>query len=754
MRALYKREICTFCKLPQTSLVITSRSPKPYQNYNLQSMQHFDRKLSMYCETAEMLKNCLLLLRSNCPNTDCDFTTSGWVSLKRHVRDRHDRLLCDLCISHKKIFAHEHTTYTLNQYPIHMPSFQRDPNHKGKGKEAGAETDMEIHPMCSFCQECFYGDDELHSHLRGLHEECFVCKKQGIMHQYFQNLAKLELHFKEEHHPCTNPQCLEQKFMVFPTEMDLKAHSAEAHGNAKTKKNRQKAQRLEVSFATPSYAESQRGSWGNAQIIRERSESTHSTGDWPRWGPLGEALTSPSMDYRSWNRLDPERARQNAIFFDHVSSVTASVVAQTVIRRAVTSWRSSKLPTYEMLDTIFVVLDWDMDKITGVVMCLLDISEGDREEDLLEFWDAFDFLVLWGEKHRGRSVTDYSSWGSTPSVRQPATSGARTSETFWGRVEVTAEEAGESARAGPSSGFTPFRVSGRPVTGSGVATPTAGRGSFSESAFPALSSGRPTATKSAVQGSKSWAAVAAPSRKPYSITGTQRQGSGRGSDKTVMPENSHNITRGPSIPVVDDGGGWTLHVGKDRGNSEDRRALQEYIVSGPEITSIVYFDVMQGNKELGCITMGLYGEVVPKTVENFRMLAGGKDKHGRTSKFGYKGSSFHRVIKDFMIQGGDFTKHDGTGSKSIYDGEFPDENFKLKHNGPGTLSMASAGKDTNGSQFFISTVTTSWLDGHHVVFGRVLVGMEVVHAIENTPTGAGDKPLQRIFIVDAGEYDC
>ncbi|PVF93970.1 putative CPR1-cyclophilin [Serendipita vermifera] len=175
------------------------------------------------------------------------------------------------------------------------------------------------------------------------------------------------------------------------------------------------------------------------------------------------------------------------------------------------------------------------------------------------------------------------------------------------------------------------------------------------------------------------------------------------------------------------------------------RGIRQYS-TGAKKFSNVFFDVAIGNAPSKRIVFKLYDDIVPKTAANFRAIAEGKTNDATQT---YKGSIFHRIIPGFMLQGGDFERKNGTGGFSIYGRKFPDENFKKNHTQPGLLSMANAGPNTNGSQFFITTVPCPWLDGRHVVFGEVIEGMDVVKSIEAVGSESG-RPQKSVTVTDSG----
>lgn len=242
LRALYKIKNCAYCKTEQTKVIFTRDPEKPFQDYDDTDLPYMDEKLNIFCEDQEIYDDMLIRLKFNCPDKNCEVICDGWQDLKKHVRREHKLWLCDLCVQHKKIFTEEHKLFTRNQLDKHYME--------------GDESGFTGHPRCDFCRIDFYGDDELYEHCRNSHEQCHICLQAGIRHQYYIDYNELEQHFRNDHFLCFHQECLDKKFVVFKTDIDLKAHELEIHGSyiSGQRAKQHEARRIEVNFI--SYGES------------------------------------------------------------------------------------------------------------------------------------------------------------------------------------------------------------------------------------------------------------------------------------------------------------------------------------------------------------------------------------------------------------------------------------------------------------------------------------------------------------------
>ncbi|KAG9290598.1 hypothetical protein G9A89_011561 [Geosiphon pyriformis] len=240
LRALWKTKDCVFCKTVQLHVIFTSDPEKPYQDYKLSEIQFIDEKLNISCETEQMFEDTMIILRYNCPDPRCEvFCEGGWAALKRHCKQVHNKFLCNICIQHKRIFAHEQSLFTKNQLERHHREGDQYDQSGFKG-----------HPECEFCQQSFYGDDELYEHCRDRHQQCEICKRRGIRHQYYVDADALAEHFSQDHFVCNDPECLAQKVIVFETDIDLKAHEVEIHGSSLAgQRAKHEARRIEINFS-------------------------------------------------------------------------------------------------------------------------------------------------------------------------------------------------------------------------------------------------------------------------------------------------------------------------------------------------------------------------------------------------------------------------------------------------------------------------------------------------------------------------
>ncbi|CCG80835.1 LIM domain and RING finger protein C1223.01 [Taphrina deformans PYCC 5710] len=273
LRALYRNFACAYCKTESKDILFTLPSEKLFTKYGPESISAKDDKLGISFETPTIMEETMILMRFNCPVDTCDVAASGWPDLKFHVKQAHNQLLCDLCVKNKKIFTHEHELFSAQGLRNHYKFGDRD-SQDGNGFKG--------HPECGFCRnKAFYDDDELFKHCRDNHERCHVCDQLDNgpgRAQYFQDYDKLDQHFRRDHFKCPDQRCLDQKFVVFGSELDLKAHQLEAHPHGMTGQALKDARKISTSFAGyegPANARGNRNRRADIQFQSSTPTNTH-----------------------------------------------------------------------------------------------------------------------------------------------------------------------------------------------------------------------------------------------------------------------------------------------------------------------------------------------------------------------------------------------------------------------------------------------------------------------------------------------
>ncbi|KAJ7603132.1 hypothetical protein FB45DRAFT_1094959 [Roridomyces roridus] len=366
---------------PQPNMVFTASPDALFSSFETDQMTWKDAKLSIYFESQEMMEETLLLLRFNCPDSECDFIGNSWSDIKLHVRATHGRLMCDLCIRSKKVFAHEHALYPPNILPLHLPSTALPQSDQIAGG---------VHPLCEFCHECFFSGDELFTHMRETHEECFVCKRDDVRDQYFLNYAALEVHFNNAHHPCPHGSCLARKFV---------AHLVEDHGEEMGKGARRDVRRVEDEVADerrerdrdrdreverePPPAPVRRNRTARRELEREDAKALallDVEGNTPPPPPsISPVPAAPRAD------VDPAVAERHNAFLARLSALATNPV--TAVPAA---YRCG------IISTLFSIVGDKMEAASSVVNGFVDLLDGDGESDreqreaVLAAWRAFE----------------------------------------------------------------------------------------------------------------------------------------------------------------------------------------------------------------------------------------------------------------------------------------------------------------------------------------------------------------------------
>ena len=272
-----------FAQTEAKYVIFTDDTTKRYEDFQDSDFGKIDETLGILYEKSEIHSDTVLLLRYNCPESTCDIACYGWPDLHRHVKSVHHKIMCDLCTRNKKVFTHEHELFTQQELRKHEKFGDDNPGAVDQSGFVG-------HPECGFCRQRFYGDDELYTHCRDKHEKCHICdrRNQGRQQQYYLDYNSLEQHFRQDHFLCADQECLDKKFVVFESEMDLKAHQLDAHPNGLSKDARRDARRVDISafdYRTPH--QDSRGARGG------REGRSRGRGRDPNTEPLPQSTAQP-----------------------------------------------------------------------------------------------------------------------------------------------------------------------------------------------------------------------------------------------------------------------------------------------------------------------------------------------------------------------------------------------------------------------------------------------------------------------------